>query len=153
MPHLRASTGMPCRQIRDGRLRLPCTRRRSWCQERSKSARSALSRRHLTRQPAPCCRRLKENVPPPFAPVYTQNASFCQDRLGTNIGKALKKDPRNDRTSCTDSGGCTFQAWGLTTKPAKPPSGEVLAGKKTHMFLRRFILKMHRFTKTGSGQA
>jgi hypothetical protein len=27
-----------------------------------------------------------------FAPFYTQNASFYHDRLGTNIGKALKKE-------------------------------------------------------------
>eukprot|EP01046_Picozoa_sp_COSAG06_P041097 COSAG06_NODE_5059_length_3755_cov_2.121171_3_plen_194_part_00 len=26
-----------------------------------------------------------------FAPFYTKNGSFCQDRLGTNTGKALKK--------------------------------------------------------------
>jgi hypothetical protein len=28
----------------------------------------------------------------PFAPFGYQNASFYQDRLGTNIGKALKKE-------------------------------------------------------------
>ena len=28
---------------------------------------------------------------PLFAPFYTKNASFHQDRLGTNIGKPLKK--------------------------------------------------------------
>eukprot|EP01046_Picozoa_sp_COSAG06_P041562 COSAG06_NODE_5174_length_3662_cov_2.173730_6_plen_58_part_01 len=27
-----------------------------------------------------------------FEPFIYKNASFCQDRLGTNIGKALKKD-------------------------------------------------------------
>jgi hypothetical protein len=33
----------------------------------------------------------------------------------------------NNGTGCADSGGCTFQAWGLVTKPAKPPAGKVLA--------------------------
>eukprot|EP01046_Picozoa_sp_COSAG06_P096966 COSAG06_NODE_43072_length_375_cov_1.126812_1_plen_80_part_00 len=27
----------------------------------------------------------------PFAPFYAKKRSFCQDRLGTDIGKALKR--------------------------------------------------------------
>ena len=33
----------------------------------------------------------------------------------------------NNHTSCTNSGGCTFEAWGMSTKPTKPPAGDTLA--------------------------
>eukprot|EP01046_Picozoa_sp_COSAG06_P068284 COSAG06_NODE_18095_length_904_cov_1.213665_2_plen_140_part_00 len=46
----------------------------------------------------------------PFAPFYTQKQSFDQDRLGTNIGKALKNGPIR----------CVFRMQGTSWMP--PPS-------------------------------
>jgi hypothetical protein len=60
---------------------------------------------------------------------------ICQDRLGTNIGKALKKS------------GVFWQLVDMLD-PEKWPR---VTGKKSHL-LCHFILKNDRFTKTGSGQ-
>jgi hypothetical protein len=67
--------------------------------------------------------------------LQMMHQSFYHDRLGTNIGKALKK---RDAFSCS--------AWG-----AGDPLRAVLPGEKTALFAP-FIYKMHYFTKTGSGR-
>ena len=53
------------------------------------------------------------------APGLTKNGSLTS---------ALPASFGNNQTSCTASGGCTFQAWGMTSKPGKLSSeAEVLA--------------------------
>jgi hypothetical protein len=61
--------------------------------------------------------------------ICIQNASFYQDRLGTNIGKALKK-------RVAFFAGERFHRAGQKTRLSTP-----------------FYTKSDRFTKTGSGQA
>eukprot|EP01046_Picozoa_sp_COSAG06_P027693 COSAG06_NODE_2459_length_6837_cov_11.462897_1_plen_77_part_00 len=47
--------------------------------------------------------------------IYIYSASFCQDRLGANIGKALKKGPFFCRVAMTTSVGVMPTAAGLRT--------------------------------------
>jgi hypothetical protein len=41
----------------------------------------------------PLLRRTQVSKTATFCAIYIHNASFCQDRLGTNIGKTPKKRP------------------------------------------------------------
>jgi hypothetical protein len=64
---------------------------------------------------------------------HSPEATKARDITGPSLQKngslasALPPSFGNNFTSCTNSGGCAFQAWGMTTKSSKPPSGDVLA--------------------------
>jgi hypothetical protein len=77
------------------------------------------------------------------------NASFCQDRLGTNIEKTPKK-----RVAFRIDLLFSAQAWNNRNGAMNFP-GDPLAPwqvRKKRLLLSRFILKSDHFTTTGSGQ-
>ena len=114
------------------------------------------------------------------SPFYTENASFCQDRLGTNIGKNLRKStppPRSchacqpdsaPKTGCCcypgcDQGKCSSFKFerNIVYQPQNATGifvGTGFAGARTSALfgtiLRQTIVKADLLlvTKTGSGQ-
>jgi hypothetical protein len=71
-------------------------------------------------------------------PFDTIKRSFCQDRLGTNIGKTQNRDAFSYRAQQLGALHARLEALHST-------------GKETPHFAP-FIHEMHHFTKTGSGQ-
>ena len=96
---------------------------------------------------------------PLFCAILYPKRSFYQDRLGTNIGKSLKKEMRFLTGNVLDGDGCDahcqleplpaghariLSEWRQRWMPredihAEILSLEVLAGKKTRLFAMQFV--------------